>query len=162
MACLLTGGAFLGLAVSVPQSAQAAKQWDPYMAISFTVSGTDDPIAPSNVGANGLQISDYSVTNYDDVDHWIDPDESQPNNEGYPDEQLPYSDIDTYTDAPSPGGISGSGPDYTYTAPGSGGTYTIGFTGTDRDQVIGPGESGNRNDPDNTDNWWELDDPNAV
>ena len=153
----------LGVAlVMVSGAVHAAKQWDPNTAITFTVSGTSDAIAPTNVGDNGVQSDTYQVTAFNDTDHWIDPDESAPNNEGYPSGNLPYTDIDLYTDAPFPGGLSGNGPTYTYTAPSAGGTYTVGFTGTDRDQSIGSGESGNRNDPDNTDNWWNLDDTDAV
>lgn len=134
-------------------AAHAAKQWDPYTAITFTVSGVDDPLAPSNVGANGVQTHSYTITSYDDVDHWIDPNESAPNNEGHPDVKPPPSDIDYSTDSPATLTFDGAST-FTFTSPSTGGDYDIYFTGTDRDQVIGSGESGSRRDPDNTDNWW--------
>jgi hypothetical protein len=175
-----------GLAL-LTTSAHAAKQWDPYSAINFTVSGSDDEMAPSGEGDNGLQTRGFDVTQYDDTDHWIDPNESTPNNQGYPNESLPFGDINYRSDADAyfsnndplsslgwadyralqfngsaydtvGAKVSGNqGDDFTFCAPDEGGDFALYFTGTDADQVIGPGESGNRNDPDNTDNWWDLD-----
>lgn len=137
-------------------AAQAAKQWDSYTAITFTVSGSDDPLAPSNVGANGTQTHTYTIGSYDDVDHWIDPDEAPPNDKGYPDVSPPPSDID-YSCPESPTSLTFDGAStFTFTSPSTGGDFDIYFTGTDRDQVIGSGESGSRRDPDNKDNWWTL------
>ncbi len=156
---VLAGGAALAAGLLAPRTAQAAKQWDAGTAIEFNVDGSDDPIAPSNNGDNGIMTQDYTVTRFHDKDHWIDPNEAVPNNEDNPEEDLPYSDIDTYTDAPAPGGLSHSEGSsiYTYTAPEVGGDFTIGFTGTDRSQTIGRDDSGDRHDTDNTDNWWDLD-----
>ncbi len=154
-------------------TANAAKQWDPYTGITFSVTGLDDAMAPSNEGDNGLQQDTYQIISYGDVDHWIDPDESAPNNEGYPAENLPFYDITYSTDAaPAPTGVASclmfngdtshnmdtsTNADYfIFTAPDQDGVFTMKFTGTDQSQVIGPGETGSRRDPDNTDNWWDI------
>jgi hypothetical protein len=154
-ASILALGAGIALAALTVPAARAAKQWDTYTAITFTVTGSADPLAPSNVGANGTQTHTYMITDYDDVDHWIDPDESAPNNQGHPDEQLPGSDIDYSTDSPATLTFDGTS-QFVFTAPAQAGDYDIYITGTDRDQVIPPGETGNRNDSDDTDNWWNL------
>lgn len=138
-------------------SAYAAKVWDPHTAIDFVMAGTDDPIAPSDVGDNGLITRDFVIIRYRDVDHWIDPDESVPGNEGWPDEDLPQGDIDYYTDAPSPGGLEAMEGAFRYTAPSIAGDFVVKLTGTDRSQTIAPGEGGTRHDQDNTDNWWDQD-----
>jgi len=135
--------------------AQAARQWDPYEAITFTVSGTDAPIAPSNIGDNGLVTRQFDIIAYADADHWIDSDESPPG-EDWPSETLPLADIDYSTDAPSPGGLVPGADCFVYTAPDIGGDFEVILTGTDRSQAIGPGEGGSRHDTDNTDNWWNL------
>lgn len=143
---------------------QAAKVWDPYTAIEFVVSGDDDPLPPSYFEDNGPVTTDFTADKFHDVDHWIDPDESVPNNEGYPSEDLPYSDIEYTTDAAPPGGLvadvdangnlTGT---FTFTMTGVNGndTCSILFTGNDNSQTIAQGESGTRNDPDNLDNWWD-------
>nr|MDQ2730951.1 hypothetical protein [Armatimonadota bacterium] len=58
--------------LAIASKADAAKHWDPYTAIDFVVAGTEDPIAPSNVGSNGLQQDTYNITTFNDTDHWID------------------------------------------------------------------------------------------
>ena len=183
---LLALGAGLALTTG---TAHAAKQWDPYTAINFTVTGSDAEMAPSAEGDNGLQTTPFNVTTYNDTDHWIDPAESAPNNEGYPYENLPFGDITFSSDADPYFSVNADDPylalgwyaglalqfngsptdttaaksnsvledDFTFAAPDQDGDFGIYFTGTDRDQTIGPGESGSRNDPDNTSQWWNMD-----
>ncbi len=175
----------VAVAMSLSGSARAAKQWDPYTAISFTVNGSDAEMAPSAEGDNGLQTTGFDVVTYSDTDHWIDPNESAPNNEGYPSENLPFGDIDYassadfwFTSSPlvadgwqnskslvfngwsqdtTSARISGNiQDDFTFASPDLAGAYTLQFTGTDRNQTIPAGDSGNRNDPNNTDNWWDI------
>lgn len=161
-----TAGA-VALLVLTPNVAQARKVWDPGDAIKFEMSGGTDWLPPSNAGDNGLQTTTFSVANdsggnpiYTDSDHWIDDDESLPQDEkeGKTSDALPSSDIDFSPDNDGPNGIKqdeSGGWTFVYTAAEEGGSYPVKFTGTDRSQTVPDGESGNRRDPDNTDNWWD-------
>ena len=158
---LLITGAVLLPVLSAP--AHAAKIWDPGEAIKLEIDGTDDAIAPTDVGANGTVTRPFSITKFRDKDHWIDSDESAPSYEEWPEEDLYYErDIELSFDAPPPGRLAFDDQIILMTAPTAGGVYNLKITGTDATQSIGPNDSGNRHDPNNEDYWWTEVDPEAV
>jgi hypothetical protein len=158
---LMLVGAVLLPTLAMP--AHAAKYWDPGEAIQLEIDGTDDAIAPTNVGANGIVRRPFSITKFRDKDHWIDTNESEPTYEDWPEEDLYYEqDIELYFNAPAPGSLVFDDQVILMTAPTQGGLYDLRITGTDASQTIDSNDDGNRHDLNNEDYWWTEVDPEAV